>query len=134
MKIAIPVLEDKFTESEIYHKFETTKNLALIDLYEDRYNIDILKTNLNNLSLEEISNYLSEKDVEVVIAQKITDDLSKLLSKKNIMVVYKAQGKVENIIGSFEAMLSNQKHGCSGNCNGCGGDNNHENACFTKDK
>lgn len=119
MKIAIPVVENKFTESEVYSKFETTNNLALVELYEDRYNIDIVEENLNKLSLEEISNYLSEKDVEVVIAEKIEEELCELLSRKKIMVFNKAQGKVENIIGAFEAMLSNQKHGCSGNCNDC---------------
>jgi predicted Fe-Mo cluster-binding NifX family protein len=131
MKIVIPIVEDKHTESEVYSKFETTTNLALIDLYEDRYNLDIVNEDFSNFSLEEISNYLSEKDVEVVIADKIEEDLCKLLSKEKIMVVYEAQGKVENIVGAFAAMLSNQEQGCSGNCNGCGGDHDHEDACCT---
>lgn len=134
MKIVIPIVEDKHTESEVYSKFETTTNLALIDLYEDRYNLDIIKEDFNNLSLEEISNYLSDKDVEVVIADKIEEDLCKLLSRDKIMVVYEAQGKVENIVGAFAAMLSNQENSCSGNCNGCGGDHDHEDTCCTTDE
>ncbi|MGM0641029.1 MAG: NifB/NifX family molybdenum-iron cluster-binding protein [Thermotogota bacterium] len=134
MKIAIPVKENKNTESEVFEKFEKATNLALVNLYEDRYNLDIIEKDMDKLSLEEISNFLSENDIKAVIADKIEEDLCKLLSKEKIMVVYEAQGKIENIVGAFAAMLSNQEQGCSGNCNGCGGDHDHEDACCTTDE
>jgi len=134
MRIIIPVLEDKHTESEVFENFEKSNYFALINLYEDSYNVEIKENDLSNLSLDEMKDFLLKEEIEVVIADQIEEDLCKLLSKEKIMVVYEAKGKIENIIGAFAAMLSNQNHGCSGSCDGCGGDHEHEDACCSTDE
>lgn len=125
MKIVIPVIEDKNTESEVFDIFENSKNLAFIDLQEDKYFIDIKEENFENLSNDEIVNKLVEENVEIVIANQIEENICKIFSENKIMVVYEAKGKVENIVGAFSAMLANQNHSCNSCSGSCEHDDEH---------
>ncbi len=105
MKIAIPVLEDKGSDSIISEHFGHSPFFAFIELDEEKETIKIEKNPLSEHSPGELPLYLKERGVNLIIVRGIGQRAIFFFEKLGINVIRGAEGSIEDIIKKLKNNL-----------------------------
>jgi len=103
MKIAIPVLENLGENSPISEHFGHAPFFAFIELAEDDdYSIKVIPNPLEEHGPGDIPNYLSQQQVDLLIARGIGGRAISFFNQLGIQVIRGAGGTVKQILEQLD--------------------------------
>lgn len=117
MRIAMPVISDEAENSKISKTFEETKYIALIDLNNDSFDVEVINNPYSEL--DKTCSLLKDNNVNVLIAEEIKEETCKLINENKTQILYGASGTVLQMTNEFLRILAKQRNSCSGCASDC---------------